>query len=454
MLFKVYRRLALLKLAFAAPCFLWHAVLRFDHVTAIFAKDAFSGGVAFRHGRVLSKLALGVDFFFDAGNHFFVLRRGEPLFLQQIFLEAVNAVALTPELMHLFGDVSRGVVDGVALHTHQFGFDQRRPFAAMGTLNGFIGGVIDLAGIRAVNNHAGHAVANGAIGQVFHIDLIFRGRGVSPEIAFDDQHQAQLAHGGKVDAFIAHAGGLSAVADPGKAGQLFALQARAERYAGHDRQQVAQHGDGRDHVALLDIAIVRSAVFAFRGRPGLRHVLHHDVARVKAADKLRALVADHGRKPVVGAKRVSGSAGAGFLPQAKIDAAHNLALLVKIFQRHFHAAVHHHPAVDFQVLLLGEIFRFANRRHRRVEFALDLIMYLGAVGDFADLKFRLFQTPVWNAVPVDTDSGGFGGADIAGTSIGRRSISSVAVRSRGFDVRFRTGVFLGLGFGGHTTLTV
>ena len=154
-------------------------------------------------------------------------------------------------------------MDGVAFHAHQLGLDQGRAFAAMRALHGFIRRVIDLAGIGAVNDHAGHAVADGAVGQIFYVDLVFGGRGVSPEIAFDNQHQAELAHRGKVDAFIAHAGGLSAIADPGKAGELFALKARAQRDAGHHRQQIAQHGDGRDHVALLDVAIVRGAVFAF-----------------------------------------------------------------------------------------------------------------------------------------------------------------------------------------------
>src|SRR5438309_6541902 len=89
-LLKMYRCLALLQLAFTAPGLLGHAVLRLDLVTSLFAVNSFSGGVTFRHRRALGKLAFGIDFFFNGGNHLFILLRREPLFFQQIFLEAVN----------------------------------------------------------------------------------------------------------------------------------------------------------------------------------------------------------------------------------------------------------------------------------------------------------------------------------------------------------------------------
>src|SRR5262249_36726617 len=241
----MYRRRALLQLAFIPLRLLKSAKFRLDRVTAVFAIHAFRCRVRLGHGRVDGELALGLDLFFYLRDHLLVLLPCEPLFAQQIFLKAIDAVALAPVLVHLFGDVSGGVVDGVALHAHQLGLDQRRSFAAMGALDGFIGRVENLTSVGTVDDHARNAVADRAIGEIFHRDLIFGRRGVSPKIALDDQHQTQLTYRSKVDAFVADAGGLPAVADPGETRQFLALQARAERDAGHHRQQIAEHGYGR-----------------------------------------------------------------------------------------------------------------------------------------------------------------------------------------------------------------
>ena len=153
-------------------------------------------------------------------------------------------------------------------------------------------------------------------------------------------------HGGEVDAFVGDAGGLASVADVGHDGEVASLQARAEGDAGQHGDQIAEHGDGRDHVALFDVAEVRGAVAALGGRVGLGHVLHHGVAGTEAADQQRSLVADHGREPVVFVERVGGGAGAGFLSEAEIDSADDFALLVEIFERDLHVAVEQHVAVD------------------------------------------------------------------------------------------------------------
>src|SRR5258708_34078636 len=98
----------------------------------------------------------------------------------------------------------------------------------MGAFYGLKSCVVNLASVGTVDDYAGHAVGDGAVGKVFYMDLIFRGCGISPEIAFDNQYEAQLTHCGKINAFIAHAGGLSAITNPCEAGQFFALNACAE----------------------------------------------------------------------------------------------------------------------------------------------------------------------------------------------------------------------------------
>ncbi len=97
---------------------------------------------------------------------------------------------------------------------------------------------------------------------------------------------------------MGHTGGLPTITNPRQGGDLLALQARAQGHAREDGDEVAEHRDRRDHVAGRDVAIVRGAVFTMRGRTGLRHVLHHDVARMEAANQQRALIADHRRKPI------------------------------------------------------------------------------------------------------------------------------------------------------------
>src|SRR5262249_61256770 len=110
------------------------------------------------------------------GDDLFVLFGRQPSLAEQVFLETIDGIALAPVLVHLFGDIGRGVVDGVAFHAHQFGLDQGWAFAAMGALDGLVGCVINLAGIGAVDDHARHAVADGAVGQVLYRYLVFRRR--------------------------------------------------------------------------------------------------------------------------------------------------------------------------------------------------------------------------------------------------------------------------------------
>src|SRR6185437_16067813 len=228
----MYCRLALLQCALTPPRLLWYAVFRL-HRVATLAINAFGCGVRLGHGGVFSELAFSINFFFHSRNQVSVLFRCDPFLVEQVFPEAVNTVTLTPELVHFFRNVGGGIVDGMPFHAHQLGLDQSGAFAAVGAFDGFVGCVINLAGIGAVNDYAGHAVANGAIGEVFYRDLILRWSGISPEIALDDQNQAELAHRGKIDSFIADAGGLPAIADPGEAGKFPTLQARTQRDASH-----------------------------------------------------------------------------------------------------------------------------------------------------------------------------------------------------------------------------
>src|SRR3954471_21784182 len=118
---------------------------------------------------------------------------------------------------------------------------------------------------------------------------------------------------------------------------------------------------------------MRSAIASLRRRVSLRHVLHHHVARFKAADQKRALVADHRREPIIFSESICRGARTRFLSESEINAADYFALLVKILERLLHPAVEHHPAINFYALLLIEVLGIADRRRGRVQITGNLI---------------------------------------------------------------------------------
>src|ERR1022692_4252367 len=179
-----------------------HPILRPDFVAAVFAEDAAFGGFRRRHGRVHSDLPFRFDYLFYFRDQRFILFWRQPLlFFHQVILEARDGVALLPEVEHRLGHVADGIVSGV----------------------------VNLAGVGAVDDDAGDAVSDGAFGKVFAAVLHFRRRRVGPEIALDEEHETEILHGGEVDAFVSDASGLAAVADIGHDCQVASLQARAER---------------------------------------------------------------------------------------------------------------------------------------------------------------------------------------------------------------------------------
>ena len=193
---------------------------------------------------------------------------------------------------------------------------------------------------------------------------------------------------------------------------------------------------------------MRGAVAAARGRIGFGHVLHHGVAGAKAAHQQRALVADHGREPVVLIERVGRGAGAGFLAESEINSADDFALLVEIFERDFHLAVEQHVAVDLDALLLVEIFRVADRRDGGVEIAFDFVAdVLGAVFVFldrlADGEVGMLQAVVGDGVGAEILAGRASRASLDRTAEGGRSHTST-IGPRSVARTIAVGILLGL----------
>ena len=140
--------------------------------------------------------------FLHVGNQLFVLPGSEPLLVQKKPFETSDRIPLAPVLKERLGNIFSGVVDRVSLHAHHLGFNQGRPFCATGTLAGFAGRIVDLAGVGTVHNHARDAICNGPLREILDAELHIARSGVSPEIIFDKQDETKLLHGSKVQALI------------------------------------------------------------------------------------------------------------------------------------------------------------------------------------------------------------------------------------------------------------
>jgi hypothetical protein len=262
------------------------------------AIDALIGGFRRRHRGIFGELAVlfeeGDDFVFD----FFFAFAVEEFFVDEEFFIDDDGVALFPVSTLIFGNVFGGIVLGVAAAPKRFGFDEDRTFAGAGAFDGFFGGGVNGDNIVAIDDVTGDAVGFGAIGKIFDGDLAAHGRGIGPQIIFENENERGFLGGGEIQAFVEDASGAAAVADPGHGHDFLAKVAAGHGYAGHDGDEIAEHGDWRDDVEIIEIAKVAGAVFAFCGRGVLGHVLGENIARRDAFYEERADVADHWSHPV------------------------------------------------------------------------------------------------------------------------------------------------------------
>src|SRR5437588_9952402 len=119
-----------------------------------------------------------------------ILFRRQPLLTEQIIFKSANRIAFSPIVEKRFRHVVGGVVDGMAFHAHHLGLYERGAFSAAGAFAGFMGGVVDLASVGAVDDYSGNSVSNGALGEIFYWKLHLGRSGIGPKIIFDYEHQA------------------------------------------------------------------------------------------------------------------------------------------------------------------------------------------------------------------------------------------------------------------------
>jgi hypothetical protein len=262
----------------------------------------------------------------------------------------------------------------VAAPAEGFRFDQYRAPACACAFDGFLGGSVDGYNVVAIDDVAGDAVGFGAIGKIFDGDLAAHWRGVGPKIIFKDHNERRFLRSREIQAFVENAGGAAAVADPGHGDDFLAQIAAGHGDAGHNRNEIAEHGDGRDDVEISEVAEMTRAVFALGRRSVLGHMLREDVPGRDAFDEERADIADHGRHPVAFFEGVGAADGDGFLAKAGVKAAHDFVLAEKAGHGLFDFAIEAHVVVEVEVLLAREFLRLFGRFRNRHDWWLSKSM--------------------------------------------------------------------------------
>src|SRR4029077_17989896 len=122
-------------------------------------------------------------------------------------------------------------------------------------------------------------------------------------------------------------------------------------YAGHYRDEIAQHGNRRDHVARLQIAKMAGAVLALRWRRNARHVLSHDVSGFESAHKERTHIANQRRDPIAFRQGIGCAYRSSFLSQASVEATDDFVLAEKTNQEFVERAVQPYKVVELERFL-------------------------------------------------------------------------------------------------------
>src|ERR1019366_10395888 len=149
-------------------------------------------------------------------------------------------------------------------------------------------------------------------------------------------------------------GGGPAVADPRHRHNLLAEIPSRHGDAGHDRDQVAQHGDRRNYVPRFQVAKMAGAVLAERWRRVTRHVLRQNIARLKASHQKRANIADHRRDPVPRTQGISRAHRDCFLAETGMESADDLVLSEQPYHLPLKLPVEPHEVVQIEVLFSRE----------------------------------------------------------------------------------------------------
>ena len=220
------------------------------------------------------------------------------------------------------------IVLGVARPAEGFTDEEDRALAFEAALAGLGRGLVDRDGIVAV-----HGEGEGPLRAQGHppCHLAIWRRGERIAVGFSHHDEGEFLYRGEVEPLGEGAGGTAAIADPGHGHAPFGLLPEGQGHPGHDGDEGAEHGCGRDDAAFHrpEVIVVLAAAGGARSPP---QILEEDLQRRHAADEHGAQVADQGGDHIAGAEGHGCGTGRGLLAQAAVDAAEGLPLAEELHQ--------------------------------------------------------------------------------------------------------------------------
>src|SRR6266849_5210587 len=304
-----------------------------------------------RHRRIFRKLPFLREQRVNLVLDLFLALRIEELLARQILFIQRNGIAGLPVRPHLLRHVFGRIVLRVAQPAECLRFNQDRAFASASALDGFLRRRIHRHHVIAVHNVAVNTISLCAVRQILKRNLLAYRRRIRPQIVLQDQNERRLLCRREIQSFVKNARRAAAVPNPRHGHDLLPEIPSGHGHAAHHRDQIAQHGNRRNDVQVVQVPEMAGSVLAFCRRIVFRHVLHENVARRHALHQQRADIPDHRRQPVLFFQRVCRPHRDGFLPQARVKSPDNFVLPEQLHHGVFDGAVQTHVVVQVQALL-------------------------------------------------------------------------------------------------------
>ncbi|MNN17489.1 hypothetical protein D3C81_1306790 [compost metagenome] len=212
----------------------------------------------------------------------------------------------------------------MAVVAAELDLDQRWPLACAGAFDGRARSLVHGKEIEAVDGHAGHAEAGGAVGDVVAGHRPVRGGGLGVAVVLGDEDARQVHDRGHVHGLEHRAFVGGTVAEERHRNVVAALELGGQGGPGHQRRSGADDTVGAKH-AFFQVGDVHRAALAAAHAGLLAVDLGHHAVHIDALGDAVA-VATVGRGNAVAVAQVGHDpGGGGFFAGIKVDEAGDLA---------------------------------------------------------------------------------------------------------------------------------
>ena len=257
----------------------------------------------------------------------------------------------------LFFAIVLRVADKVPLNAVGLGLDEGGAFPAACSCHSLDGGLINLKDILAVDDHAGHVVALGAVGDILHGGGGTIGGGGGPAVHLIDEDDGEFPGGSHIRGLVEGAAVGGAVAEEHD-GDGIVLQnhlvgqgrAGGEVIAAADHTVGAEHADG-------EIRDVHAAALAVAQAVLLAEDLSHHLVHVRSLGNAVAVTAVRALNQVGIAQRRTDTGADGLLTDIQMHESGDLAIEEVALHRLLKAPDGAHGFIELFRLLSGNRFR-------------------------------------------------------------------------------------------------